>query len=46
MTVYWDMEISDKESAGVTKRLLIFIQVKDTVNGFYGTHNHIDKRIF
>ena len=42
MTAYWNIEISDKESAGVIKRHFIFIQVEATVKGFYDNHNHRD----
>ena len=45
MTVCWNMEIRDKESAGVIKSRFIFIQVEAEVKGFYDTHNHLDKRI-
>ena len=45
MTVYWNMEILDKESAGVLKRPYVFIQVEAAVEGFYDTHNHLNKRI-
>ena len=45
MTIYWNIVIWDKESAGVIKRPLIFIQVETAVKGFYDTNNHLDKRI-
>ena len=45
MTVYWNIVFLDKESAGVIKRSLIFIQVEAGVLGFYDTHNHLDKKI-
>ena len=45
MTIYWKIVILDKESAGVIKRPLIFIQVEAAAHGFYDTPNHLDKRI-
>ena len=45
MTIYWTIVIRDKESAGVIKRPLIFIRVEADMQGFYDTHNHLDKRI-
>ena len=45
MTIYWNIVISDKDPAGVIKRPLNFIQVEAAVQGFYDTHNHLDKPI-
>ena len=43
MTVYWNMEKLDKESAGVLKGAPYFIQVEATVKEFYDTHNPLNK---
>ena len=45
MTVYWNIVIWDKESAGYIKKPLISIQVEAAVYGFYEIHNHLDNDV-